>query len=1049
MSNEISDISTWKCSPLVKEYLLEQDKYEKKYGKNTIVLMQVGSFFEFYGINMDEVSYESIDKNLDLDNSHLYETAKILGFSIAKKTNNVLMAGSPTYCVEKHVKKLLEYNYTIVIIEQIGDDKKDVERKITNIYSPGTYNEDMNSSKNNYLMSIYVDNTKLLNNSIIEIGVSCIDLSIGKNIIYEIPYKKDDKNYIYDELYRFVNSYNPNELIVYFNDVDDKDEKSIIEGLEINQRIIKKVNYESKYRKLEIRESILIDIFKPKTQINVFEYLNIERLEIGVYSYIHLLLFIREHDNSKLINLEKPSIYTNNDILNLNKNTIYRLNLIENKSQENNTNITSLFSVIDMTTTNIGRRTLRNRLLFPITNQNILNRRYNLAEYFIDNQDLMKSIKGDLRNICDLERINRKLCTYKLDKDGDLLNLYLSLVYIENILIKVDVDFFKLLNIEESLKDDFMILLNKVKEIFNIENLQKRQINIFNQGFNEKIDNYDKEYVKCKWIMYELCRKFTKCIHDEDKKIQTSNSLMVEYEWSERDGCFNITTTEARSKKIKLNMARNKTMIIKNNDYNFNVVLKNENITYKSSSAGGKTKIKSDIINQYCDNLFKSKSKLETEVRTLYKQTLEELYKYSGTLFSLIDFIGEIDCGISTANNFLKYAYSKPKLDNSNIKSYIDCKGIRHPIIENIIGSKYVPNDVILGKNDFDGMLLFGTNASGKSCLMKSIGLVVIMAQAGLYVPCSDLQLKPYVNIFSRIGNQDNIFTGKSSFTQEMSEIRDIFNRTNENSLVLGDEPCSGTEHISAISIVSSCINYLCNIKSSFIFATHLHKLNEIELISDLKNLHSYHLKIKYDELNDKLIYDRKLELGIGNEEYGLEVAKSLCINKEFMNNAYKVKNQLKNIGLYSNNTSIYNSKKIINYCEICKKEAQEVHHIEFQNLANKYGHIDSIHKNNLGNLCNVCQICHDEIHNDQIKVYGYIETSKGRELDFKKIEKSEHMSIKKQKKKFNETEIEWIKKCIETNEKSSYKQICGMFELVHNKKITTPTISKIINNKY
>ena len=368
----------------------------------------------------------------------------------------------------------------------------------------------MNSSKNNYLMSIYVDNTKLLNNSIIEIGVSCIDLSIGKNIIYEIPYKKDDKNYIYDELYRFVNSYNPNELIVYFNDVDDKDEKSIIEGLEINQRIIKKVNYESKYRKLEIRESILIDIFKPKTQINVFEYLNIERLEIGVYSYIHLLLFIREHDNSKLINLEKPSIYTNNDILNLNKNTIYRLNLIENKSQENNTNIKSLFSVIDMTTTNIGRRTLRNRLLFPITNQNILNRRYNLAEYFIDNQDLMKSIKGDLRNICDLERINRKLCTYKLDKDGDLLNLYLSLVYIENILIKVDVDFFKLLNIEESLKDDFMILLNKVKEIFNIENLQKRQINIFNQGFNEKIDNYDKEYVKCKWIMYELCRKIYK-----------------------------------------------------------------------------------------------------------------------------------------------------------------------------------------------------------------------------------------------------------------------------------------------------------------------------------------------------------------------------------------------------------------------------------------------------------------------------------------------------------------------------------------------------------
>ena len=217
MSNNETEISTWKCSPLIKEYLLEQDKYEKKYGKNTIVLMQVGSFFEFYGINTDVVNYKIIDESLDLDNSHLYTTAKILGFSIAKKTNNILMAGSPIYCVEKHVKKLLDNNYTIIIIEQIGDDKKDVERKVTNIYSPGTYIEELNSTKNNNLMSIYIDNTEILEGNILEIGVSCIDLSIGKNIIYEIPYKKEDKNYIEDELYKFVNSYNQNELILYMN----------------------------------------------------------------------------------------------------------------------------------------------------------------------------------------------------------------------------------------------------------------------------------------------------------------------------------------------------------------------------------------------------------------------------------------------------------------------------------------------------------------------------------------------------------------------------------------------------------------------------------------------------------------------------------------------------------------------------------------------------------------------------------------------------------------------------------------------------------------
>ena len=273
---------------------------------------------------------------------------------------------------------------------------------------------------------------------------------------------------------------------------------------------------------------------------------------------------------------------------------------------------------------------------------------------------------------------------------------------------------------------------------------------------------------------------------------------------------------------------------------------------------------KKDLILQFSEDLYKSKNKLENEVKTVYKKVLEDLYEYHNVMNNIIDLIGNMDCGLSSASNHIKYNYSKPKLDNSNCKSYIDCKDIRHPLIERILTNNlYVPNDVKIGKDTKDGMLLFGTNASGKSCLMKSIGLIVIMAQAGLYVPCSDLEMKPYTNIFSRIGNQDNIFTGKSSFTQEMSELRDIFNRVNENSLILGDEPCSGTEHISAISIVSSSIKLLCDKMSSFIFATHLHKLSEISLIKDLENLHMYHLKIKYDEVNDRLIYDRKLELGI------------------------------------------------------------------------------------------------------------------------------------------------------------------------------------------
>ena len=1044
---EATEISTWKCSPLVKEYLLEQDKYEKKYGKNTIVLMQVGSFFEFYGVNTDVVNYKSIDESLDLDNSHLYTTAKILGFSIAKKTNNVLMAGSPIYCVEKHVKKLLDNNYTVIIIEQIGDDKKDVERKITNIYSPGTYLEDLNSNKNNYLMSIYIDNTETLTGNMLEIGVSCIDLSIGKNIIYEIPYKKEDKNYIHDELYKFVNSYNPNELIIYMNNVSEKEEKNIIENLEINQRIIKKVNYDSNYRKIEVQELMLKEIFSPKVMINVFEYLNIERLQIGSMSYIHLLLFIKEHDNSKLINLEKPVIYSNDEILNLNKNTIYRLNIVENNTQENNTSVKSLFNIVDMTSTNIGKRTLKNRLLFPITNINKLNERYDLAEYFINNPEILKGMKSELKNISDLERLNRKLSTYKLDKDSDLLQLYTSLNYIKSVVNLIDTNLLKLLNVEDDLMNHFDDFYNKLTNVFNIDNLYKRKNNIFNNGFNDKIDELDSIYIKNKWIMLELCKKFTDCIKEEDKKVYEKDNLLVEYEWSERDMCYNIYTTEARVKKLKASLLKKKTIKIKNDKYDLDIVIKSDSLNYKSSAAGGKTKIKSDLILQFSEDLYKSKNKLENEVKTVYKKVLEDLYEYHSVMNNIIDLIGNMDCGLSSASNHIKYNYSKPKLDNSNCKSYIDCKDIRHPIIERILTNNlYVPNDVKMGKDTKDGMLLFGTNASGKSCLMKSIGLVVIMAQAGLYVPCSNLEMKPYTNIFSRIGNQDNIFTGKSSFTQEMSELRDIFNRVNENSLILGDEPCSGTEHISAISIVSSSIKLLCDKMSSFIFATHLHKLSEISLIKNLENLHMYHLKIKYDDMNDRLIYDRKLEVGMGNEEYGLEVAKSLSLGREFINDAFVVKNELKNIGLYSTKGSTYNQKKIIDKCEICNSnENCEIHHIQFQCFANSYGHINNIHKNNIGNLCNLCTKCHDKVHNDEIHVYGYMETSEGKFLNYKLIDKK---SEKITKKKYDEIDINWIKECYE-NKNMSYKDVSESFKHFRKKTISPTIVSKILKNKY
>ena len=504
-------------SKLVKDYFNYQQEFVQKYGTNTIVLMQVGSFYEFYGLNTDELTYSSVDASLTLDNTHLYTVSKLLGFSIAKKTNNILMAGVPKYAIDKHVKKLLDNNYTIVIIEQIGDDKKDVERKITAIYSPGTYLEDINYTKTNFLASIYVEKTETLNNSILEIGASCIDLSIGKNIIYEIPFKKEDNNYIYDELYKFINSYNPTEIIIEFKNITEKEQSKLIESLEVNKRIIKTVDYDKKYKKMEVQELILKEVFTSQTMINIFEYLNIHRLQIGNYSYINLLLFIKEHDNSKLLNLEKPTVYTTNKLLNLNRSTIYRLNLIDNNYEENNTNINSLFDIVNMTTTNIGKRTLRSRLLFPITDTNMLQSRYNLADYFIENTTQMGEFKKKLQNISDLERLHRKMASLKLSKDNDLLNLCITINYIHKIVNQINDELLDLLDLTQDNINNFNDFYNTLYTIFNIDNLYNRNINIFNKNYNTNIDSKDYEYNKQIKLFDMLCSKFTEIIKNEDK----------------------------------------------------------------------------------------------------------------------------------------------------------------------------------------------------------------------------------------------------------------------------------------------------------------------------------------------------------------------------------------------------------------------------------------------------------------------------------------------------------------------------------------------------
>jgi DNA mismatch repair protein MutS len=322
-----------------------------------------------------------------------------------------------------------------------------------------------------------------------------------------------------------------------------------------------------------------------------------------------------------------------------------------------------------------------------------------------------------------------------------------------------------------------------------------------------------------------------------------------------------------------------------------------------------------------------------------------------------------------------QYRYVRPVIDEDAPKSYFNVKNLRHVLIEQLVKQElYVTNDVCLGKRSDsdpctpDGILLYGTNAVGKTSMIRACGVAIIMAQAGMYVPCTEFVYKPYKSIFSRILSNDNLFKGLSTFAVEMSELRVILNNADENSFVLGDELCSGTETESAISIVMAALEELHRKNCTLLFATHFHELVDYAELKSLSRMQLKHLAVFYDREADCLIYDRKIRDGPGKRTYGLEVCKSLYLPDDFIERAFTIRKTHfeENKGTLEYKVSHFNSKKIKGKCEMCGKysKTNEIHHLQEQHLADEAGYIDGVfHKDHIGNLITVCEECHDRFH--------------------------------------------------------------------------------------
>ena len=1024
---------------ILKEYINYHDENIKKYGSNTVILMQVGGFYEIYAVANDKI-------NVGAD---IYKIADILGIQVTRRNKSVpeinygnyLMAGWNTFALPKFQKILLNHNYTIVIVNQITEPPNP-ERAITDIISPGTVIENYNNSDTNYLVSVYINiYPQQHDRKIYVIGLSAIDIATGQNIVHTIQSTLTDENIWRDELFRLIHYYSPKETIFHIDEEIELTKDDICNQFEVNEVTLHLQLYtDSQFKKPTFQNDFLKKIFDPGYLLAT-EYLGFDCPEITL-SYIYMIQFIHEHKLENLISLPKPIIKGNEKNLVLSHNCIYQLYLIPNKEHESE-KYNSLLSILNKCDTAIGRRLCKNRLLYPILDSNKLKDRYDTIEKF-QTDSLYDKLKPNLRKILDVEKLHRKM-GLSLLTPYEFYALHTSYTYLKKItntlnesLPEIIIEYTELL----SELDDFMC---NYEDIFDLNELEKYSLinmstSVFKRGKYLEVDQLQDSITDSKIMINLICDKLSKYI-DFKKKGDKQN--VIKQEQNDKYG-IHFCITETRSKTFKKSVGNLMNTIIKIKDGHESITLDLKDV--KFSKKGSSTHLELSELNTISNTLVADQLKIQNMNKSLYLDTINKLY-HPKLFNKIVKLIGFIDLNSCLAKISVENVYTKPEIIDSD-KSMFSAKEIRHPIVERVQQEiEYVPNDVSLSE---DGILLFGTNACGKSTLMKSIGLTLIMAQAGFYVLCSELRYSPYTQIFTRILNNDNIFKRQSSFAVEMSELRGILKRANKNSLVLGDEVCSGTETTSALSIVSAGLKTLSDLKCSFIFTSHLHQLMDIQIVMEIQSLKIYHLKIEYDAEKELLIYKRKLEEGSGPAIYGLEVCKALDLGNDFISLARKIQMEITNTPetLINDKKSNYNTDILMDICQICNAKSEHTHHIKEQNVADSNGIIDHHHKNISHNLVPLCESCHHKVHNENLRIYGYIQTNEGIKLNYEYIDMNKVMN---HKKKFSKKDLQTILNYKSDIEEKKIKKsnLLKKLELEHHIQISGSTLNKVLKGEY
>ena len=1014
---------------LQKEYFELSEKYSKDYGEKTILLMQVGAFFEVYGIKNKKTN-EITSSTKIIDFGSICELA-IVDKNVCvgtTKDSTIVMAGFKDMMIEKYIKKLQASGFTTVIYTQ-NENMKNTTRSLFAIISPGTYFSNDSTKLTNHTTCIWIErihNTRILKGNYVVVGIANVDIYTGKTSIFQYQ-----ENYIhnpttYDELERFISIYQPSEVILISN-LPKKEIEDIIQFTNIQAKSIhtilltpsvslaggafeenvsstkQSIFYEKakNCEKQVYQKEILIRFYK--TSFEVFIQ-NFYENDIASQAFCFLLDFIHQHNPHLIHRLDEPIFENQSKRMILANHSLKQLNIIDDTQYQGP--YSSVLKMLNKCQTPMGKRKFAYQLLNPTVEQDFLKREYAIIEYFSGvTQPIYEENYKKLGEIKDLSKWERQVFLkkitpknfYHLNENLLLLkNIYQDLSHEEE-RNRMDSTAFTFisnyLSFYESNIDKVDIYCEKITEFIKkhmileeakeMDTLTQFETNFICQGIDLVLDSKNEELLES-LDKLEAIREFLNDLIDRKEKGKGKSEYVKIHETEKNN--FSLISTNRRCKFVEIgltdlyNLTKSPTKTIEykssfdglQKTFEFSILHKKDEFSFLKQS-GANCFIQNAQIQELCKNISLLKSSMREMIVSVYQKFLTAFEEYKPFLETIIQFVTLFDVSYTKAWLASKYHYCKPQLVESD-KSFVQCKGLRHILVEQLnMEEIYVTNDLLLGKSEIDGILLYGTNAVGKTCFIKALGICVIMAQAGLYVPCTEFIYQPYTYLFTRILGNDNLFKGLSTFAVEMSELRTILRLADKNSLVLGDELCSGTENISAISIFMSGIMSLYEKGSSFIFATHLHEIINYEEICAMTRLVLRHMEVVYDKEKGCLVYDRKLREGSGSSLYGLEVCKSLHLPEEFLDLAFqiRVKYYPETGGALSLHPSHYNVKKLVGgLCEKCGLEKSvEVHHLIHQARAGDDGFIldrekgVAIHKNHPANLMSLCEKCHKEIH--------------------------------------------------------------------------------------